>query len=368
MLTVDQLDVLPNPIVELYRDYEDSVIMDIARRLGKMPMTATAAWQMQRLTQSGLVYENALEELAKLTGKSEQELRALFAKAGVKAIKFDDSVYIKAGLNPLPLSLSPAMVDVLAAGLRKTNAVMRNMTMTTAISGQNTFINAADLAYMQVSSGSMSYDQAIRSAVKNVASQGLSVVNYTGKQDQLDVAMRRTVLTGVGQTVGNLTMARADDMGCDLVQTSAHAGSRPEHEEWQGKVFSRSGTNPKYPDFVSSTDYGSITGLMGINCRHTFFPFFEGISENAYTEADRENLANKTTTYNGKEMSQYDASEIQRGIERKIRYWKRQAGALDAAGLDNAEEAAKIKEWQAQMRDFIKQTRLDRQRVREQVV
>jgi hypothetical protein len=107
---------------------------------------------------------------------------------------------------------------------------------------------------------------------------------------------------------------------------------------------------------------------MGINCRHTFFPFFEGISENAYSEETlTEDYNDQTVTLDGQEVSQYQASQVQRGIERKIREWKREAGALEAAGLENASEVAKVKEWQAQMRDFIKQTKLQRQRVREQI-
>jgi hypothetical protein len=284
-------------------------------------------------------------------------------------MRFDDSIYQAAGLNPLPLNLSPAMAQVLAAGLRKTNGLIRNLTMTTAINAQHSFIQAADLAYMQVASGAMSYDQAIRAAVQDVAEKGLSIINYaSGRKEQLDVAMRRMVLTGVSQTTGNLQMARADDMGVDLVQTSAHIGARPAHQAWQGKIFSRSGTSKQYPDFVLSTGYGTGAGLMGWNCRHSFYPFFEGISENAYSQAELDSYADKTVTYNGKEIPIYDATQMQRGIERKIRLWKRKEGALDAGGFDNEAETAKMKEWQSRMRDFIKQTGLQRQNVREQVV
>jgi|ERR1035437_627754 hypothetical protein len=368
MLTATAFDQIATPITDLYEQYNQSVINDIARRLAKLDMTNTAAWQMQRLTESGKVYEQALKELAKVTGKSEAELRAAFEKAGVKSMKFDDSIYRAAGLSPTPLNLSPAMLNVLMAGLRKTNGVMRNLTMTTAISGQQVFVNAADLAYMQVSNGAMSYDQAIRAAVKQVAQNGLSTIQYGGKTDQLDVSMRRTVLTGVAQTTGGLQMARADELNVDLVQTSAHAGSRPEHELWQGQVFSRSGTSTKYPDFVSSTDYGSITGLCGINCRHSFAPWFEGLSENAYSQESLNNdYNNQTVTYQGKEISQYSASQIQRSYERAVRDWKRQSSALESAGLDNSAEAAKVRDYQAKLRDFVRQTKLVRQPVREQV-
>jgi hypothetical protein len=371
MLTSDQLDSLTEPIVNLYTEYESTIINDIARRLSKMSIDS-AAWQMQRLTESGSVYKNAIKELAKLTGKSEEELLNTFQKAGVKAINFDDKIYKAAGMKPLPLNLSPAMLQALMAGLKKTKGILSNLTMTTAINAQNSFIKAADMAYMQVSTGAMSYDQAIRAAIKKSASEGLSTIDYlSGHVDKLDVAMRRTVLTGVSQTSGELQTTRAEEMGVDLVQTSAHIGARNKgtgpanHESWQGRIFSRSGKHSKYPDFVTVTGYGTGEGLCGWNCRHSFYPFFEGISENAYSQEDRKSIANKKVNLGGDKVSVYDATQYQRAIERKIRFWKRQADALEAAKLTKFTEIAKVKEWQARMREFIKQTKLDRQPVRE---
>ena len=374
MLTADQFDTLTDPIVALYNEYETSIITDIARRLGNLDFSS-AAWQVQRLTESGALYKDVLSQLAKQTGKSEATLREIFKKAGVKAIAFDDKIYKAAGLNPIPLNLSPAMLKALTAGLSKTNGILSNLTMTTAISAQKAFIGAADMAYLQVSTGAMSYDQAIRMAVKKMAADGLSVVDYaSGHQDKIDVAMRRTVLTGVGQTAAELQMQRAEEMGSDLVQVSAHVGARntgtgPEnHESWQGKVFSRSGKSKKYPDFEKVTGYGTGEGLGGWNCRHSFFPFFEGLSENAYSRDDLKEMKKETVTYNDKEMSNYDGTQYQRAIERKIRFWKRQAAALDAAKIESTRENAKVKEWQAIMRDFINQTGLDRQRIRETII
>ncbi len=365
MLTADQLDIVANPIIELYEQFAQTVINDIARRLVKLKLTDAAAWQMQRLIESGMVYENAIRELAKATGQSEATLRKVFQRAGVQALRFDDAIYRAAGLKPLPLNLSPAMAQVLAAGLRKTGGLIQNLTMTTALSGQQAFIKAADLAYMQVSSGAFDYNTAIRAAVKSVAGQGLSVVQYGAHEDKLDVAMRRAVLTGVSQTTGELQTARASELGVDLVQTSAHIGARPTHQVWQGRIFSRSGKSSKYPDFVQSTGYGTGEGLMGWNCRHSFYPYFPGISANAYSEATRSSYENKRVTYRDTQLTVYEASQIQRAIERKIREWKRQRDALDAAGLDSALEAAKVSEWQERMRDLLAQTGMDRQYVRE---
>jgi len=268
LLTSDQLDALTVPITELYDEYMQTVIDDIARRLVKMGApTATAAWQLQRVIESGKVYEQALRELSRMTGQSEQVLKETFERAGVQSLQFDDSIYKAAGLNPLPLNLSPAMAQTLRAGIEKTAGLIDNLTKTTALAAQQSFIRAASIAELQVTSGAFSYDQAIRAAIKNVAGQGLTTVAYaSGHVDQLDVAVRRAVLTGVSQTTGQLQWRRADEMGQDLVETSAHIGARPSHQEWQGQVFSRSGRDKRYPDFVTATGYGTVTGLGGANC------------------------------------------------------------------------------------------------------
>jgi hypothetical protein len=365
MLTASQFDQLLTPILELFDDFTQSVLNDIARRLVKAGgITATAAWQMMRLLESGLVYTDALDMLAMLTGKSQVVLKMIFDKAGVETMTFDNTIYKVAGLRPLPIPLSPAMQSVLLAGLRKTAGEVYNLVLTTAIDGQNAFIDALDTAYMQVVHGTMGYDQAIKAAIKHTAREGLRVIDFRGHKDQIDVAVRRAVLTGVAQTTGNLQMYGAMESGIDLVQTSAHIGARPSHEVWQGKVFSVFGKTPGYPLF-SETGYGTIGGLCGINCRHSFYPFYKGISENAYKQATLHEYAEKKVMFNGKEGSVYEATQHQRAIEREIRKTKREAIALGEAGIDNTEEVMKIHTLQADMRDFIGQTGLNRQSVRE---
>jgi hypothetical protein len=374
MLTSDQFDTLTNPIMDLYAEFETSVIQDIARRLVNLDF-ASAGWQAQRLTESGALYRDVLKKLSRLTGLSEKQIAETLKAAGVRAIKFDDAIYKAAGLKPLPLNLSPAMLQTLIAGINKTNGIIENLTRTTAITAQQAFIRASNLAYLQVSTGAMDYNSALRHAVKKVAAEGLQVIDYaSGHTDQLDVAMRRNILTGVAQTANQLQITRADEMGTDLVGVSAHVGARNtgtgpmNHESWQGRIYSRSGNHPKYKPFVETTGYGTGPGLGGWNCRHSFYPFFEGISENAYKAEELKSFANQTVKYQDKTIDVYAATQYQRAIERKIRYWKRQASALNAAGLENVSELAKVKLWQGRMRDFIRQTKLDRQYAREAVL
>ena len=263
------------------------------------------------------------------------------------------------------MNQSPSMLQILNETLTKTNKILNNLTLTSAVQSQRTFIDAVDLAYMQVSSGAMSYQQAIKNAIQKIAHNGAYVRFPSGHIDKLDVAVRRSVLTGVNQSGLMLQYQRALDMGSDLVETTAHAGARPDHIDWQGQIFSLSGKHKSYPDFVDSTRFGYGDGLGGWNCRHGFYPFFEGISERAYSDKQLRELNEASVFYNGHEIPMYEATQIQRSIERNIRDCKREQSALESAGLDPSGAKAKVKEWQAKQRSFIEQTGLQRDYFRE---
>lgn len=94
-------------------------------------------------------------------------------------------------------------------------------------------------------------------------------------------------------------------MGCEFVEVTAHSDARPSHAVWQSNVFHISGAvtvdDVHYPDFVTTTGYGTGTGLCSWNCRHNFFPFFPSLSKRAYTEAILEQLDTKEISYQGKD-------------------------------------------------------------------
>lgn len=364
MLSPEFYDTISKPLVELYERFETSVIEDIARHLSKMDY-ASAAWQVQRLNESAMLYDEILDRVAEISSISKEEVANILEKAGAKSVTFSDKIYKEAGLNPLPFNLSPAMARVLKIAIDRTNGTITNIVNTTAIAGQEAFISAADLAYMQVSTGTMSYTEAMREAVKKLSMDGLNTIQYAKKGDNVDVAVRRAILSSVGDTAAELQLERAKEMGCDLVQMSAHIGARPTHQLWQGKVFSISGTSADYPPFVESTGYGTITGFAGVNCRHSCYPFFGGISERIYKDEELKSYEKETVKYNGEELSFYEATQKQREIERNIRQWKRQASLLEQLGIDNTHELAKVREWQGRMREFTDQTGLIRQRERE---
>lgn len=369
MLTPAYLDKLPSRVVQLYAGVEIRILEDMARRIAKMEqLTETAQWQAWRLEQIGAEREFIRYRLQRLTGKTQGELNALFQQAGEEALYFDDKIYRAAGLSPTALAQNKTLQQIIAAGLRKTNQLFENLTSTTANTATRQFESALDDAYMDVVSGAFSYQEAVTRAIKSLSRNGINAIQYpTGHVDHLDVAVRRAVLTGVNQTAAEVQLARMDEMGCDLVETTAHAGARPSHALWQGRVFSRSGRSRRYPDFVSSTGYGSGPGLCGWNCRHSFFPFFEGLSERAYSRQGLAQLKQQNVSYNGKQYTEYDASQLQRAMERQIRRWKREYLALDAAGQDTAQASARLAYWRGRQKDFSRQTGLRQDSFRSRV-
>ena len=189
---------------------------------------------------------------------------------------------------------------------------------------------------MQVNSGVLNSNEAIKQAVKKLADSGLRTIDYeNGWSNRVDVAVRRAVVTGSNQMCHKMTELTMDELGAEYVETTAHAGARPDHQEWQGQVFcyKGKGKSDKYPDFVEKTRYGYGDGLGGYNCRHSFYPFFPGISKRAYSEEHLNNIDPEPFEYDGKTYTYYEALQRQRKLETSIRQKKRELITYNAAGL-----------------------------------
>ena len=374
MLRPKDIERLPAAMVELYSQVEMDALVYMAERIKAVEDFIPASqWQYQKLIEMGNYHSYIVKALASLTGKTETEIKRLIRNAGQKALRFDDAVYRRAGLDPPPLAASPAIQEVMAAGLENTMGLFDNLTRTTANTSTRQFERTLDRAWLQVSTGAFSHQEATRMAIKELGGKGLASIEYpSGHVDSLDVAVRRAVLTGVNQTALKMQERQAEELGCDLVEVTAHAGARTgvgvaDHAGWQGKVYSRSGTHSKYPSLVEKTGYGTGQGLGGWNCRHSMFPFFEGLSEPSYTEAELAELNAPKYEYNGKKLTEEEANSRQRYIERQIRRWRREKAAMKAAGLDPPQAASKLRQWQATQKDFLAQTGLKRQYDRERV-
>lgn len=366
MLSPAYLASCPDALVRLFAQVEQDILVDMARRLATYDYyIPSAQHQHQKLRAMGLMEEEIEAELAKLLNKAPDEIRRIMQDAVSDAIDNDAKIYAAAGMGPIDPVAMAGIRDIIRAGYDQTGGLFTNLTRTTAHTATLQFEDALDRAWLQISSGGFDYNTAIRRAIGDLSEQSVHAIKYpSGHKDRIEVAVRRAIVTGVNQTAGLACEHLMDELGVELVEVTAHSGARPEHAEWQGKVYSRKGRTRHYKNLVDATGYGTGGGLKGWNCSHDFFPYFEG-APRAYTAAQLREMNAKKITYNGEKMTEYDALQKQRAIERAIRRWKRELAACEAAKQPTDHAKAKISEWNAKMRDFNRQTGLKRDRTRE---
>lgn len=363
-------------ILALYQQLEDDIVASMTKRMLKMgKVSESTKYEAEILQAAGIVYQDILELIAQRTDTTKQHVKALFEDAGVQTLSIDNQIYRKKGILPVDIRQDASLLQILEAGYKKTLGMMKNLVSTTANLAQTAFISACDRAYMQVSSGAFSYQQAIRQAVKSFGDTGAMVQYPSGHRDRMDVAVRRAVLTGVGQTSASVALQHAKNSDCKFMELTAHSGARPEHAAWQGQLVSLDGKNVgKIIDGlrVFSLDqigYSTGAGFKGWNCRHNWHPYYVGLSTPNYTPEQLQALDAKNIEYNGKLYSEYEISQMQRAAERKVRALKRQVIASQTA-LENApddltraelqtdytQNAVKLKQARKALQEFCKQT------------
>lgn len=362
--TPELLDALPEEMAELFRGLELTLLEEIASRL-------KAAGQLNEVTVQGIralrAHGISLDEIEKAiretTGISEQKLKELLDDVVER-----NQAYYSDLITLADVTRPETLVDVLTidAIRRQTEDTFRNITRSmgflvdagrTMLPPAKAYQWALNSAELQIQSSAISYNQAIRNSVKELADSGLKTVEYeSGHVDQIDVACRRAVMTAVGQINEQYNIQSLEYLETDLVEVSAHAGARntgvgfQNHEAWQGRIYRwkkytrqfPNASSGNYKDFEETCGLGDVQGIHGANCRHWYSPFIEGVMEPTYSEKQLEDLkADKhITEYEGKKYDRYAATQVQRRIETSIRHWKRRKAA---ATNKQDEQAATIR-------------------------
>lgn len=383
------LDTLPEELAELYRSLESQLLDEICSRLNLADQLNEVTVQAMRALRSHGISQQEIERaIRQTTNISEKKLKQLLDDVVERNQRYYSEMIDITGVTAPESLVSASDIDAIRL---QTEETFRNLTRSmgflvdngrTMLAPARAYQWALDSAEMQVMSGAISYNQAIRNAVKQLADSGIRVADYeSGHRDQIDVTARRAVMTGVNQICQKYAEQSMDYLETDLVEVSAHLGARntgtgPEnHESWQGLVL-RWSEKPRtstrnYPDFVKTTGFGTGPGLGGWNCRHHYSPFVEGVMEPTYSKAELETMKgeNRKFTFEGKEYDGYTATQTQRQIERTIRKLKREQTAFKTAGLTDNYQAvtARIRRLNAEYKAFSEAAGLPLQRERMKV-
>ena len=389
--TPELLDALPEELAELFRGLEDALLDEICSRLAlKDQLNEVTVQAIRALRLHGIDTKDVEKAIQKTSGISEKKLNKLFDDVIARNQKYYTDVIDMAGLTqPEMLVDAPVIAAIRAQTLDEFHNITASMGFLvdngrTMLRPAKAYQWALDSAALQIQTGAVSYNQAIKPAVQQLAKSGIKTVNYeSGHVDQIDVAVRRAVMTGVNQICDQYTKQSAEYLQTRYFEISAHSGARDKpghspwssHKDWQGKVYYQSESGEPdplglYDDLVETTGYGYVDGLTGANCRHHKYPFVPGVSERTYTDEQLEHIDDGLgCTFDGKTYTAYEATQMQRRIERQIRAQKKLRNAYKEAGLSEDATAAniKIRRLNAEYSRFSKAAGLPEQRGRTKV-
>lgn len=342
MLTPEYIAKLPEQMAYYYQLLEDEALRDIIRAVNRSAtLTDTAELRIKALLEMGYDIRELDRHVGERVNIGNKELSKLIHEAGLQSYANDVKAYSIGGKLLRKFAENNRVLNVVKAAQKSGVLEFTNLTKTMGIA--DNFRETVSQATIEVVSGGYSGEAVVKKTINKLSSEGVLHVNYpdSNRRYTIDAAVRMTVRSTVNRLSAEMGLINAEDMEQDLMELTAHMGARPSHADWQGELVSLSGRS----GYLDTTDigYGDPGGFMGVNCRHNWYPFFEGISKRAYSEEQLENIDPEPFNYNGKEYTYYDATQRQRALERQARATKRELVMYDEIGAEEDFTTASIK-------------------------
>lgn len=359
MLTPEYLESIEfNEVVKLYNKLNIEITADIIQRISGMDdITSTTKDELKILIQTNGtdVFNSTLEKTSLLTTERKKQLKSLFEKMIQEDMQDYKELY---DYRNKTFKLSESQYKILNHGLKSTEQILKNLTNTIAFQSQQMYVNVVNQAYMQVASGVFDYSTVIKNAVQKLANDGITLKDKLGRNVQLEVAVRRNVMTGIQQTANNVNRDVEEYLGCNGYEVTAHLGARPTHAEAQGKQYAINETDARKYKIGLWKDVKELWNEY--NCRHTYFGIILGVSEPKCKEDELKEYKDATIKLEGKEIPHYEAIQKQRKLENTIRKEKRAVQILEKAGEDSTAARIKLIKAQKNLNEFCKETGLEK--------
>lgn len=354
---------MANKIAAHYVELEERIIQDIVRRIVKTgEVTSTADWQINRLKIIGYSSEDIEKMLKTTLNKSYPEMFELYDKVINWEYVRNKDLYEQVNAEYIPFEknkhLNQAINGIAQQSLEDLENITRSLGFYLDINGKKTmtplsqvYTEHLDRACFDIVSGAFDYNSVLRRTVTQLTNSGLRTIDYaSGWHNRVDVAARRAVMTGLSQITGKIIDYNAKKLGTEYFEVAWHAGARPTHAVWQGKVWTKE-------QLVSVCGLGTVTGLLGANCYHEYYPFFPGISERNWTDQwleEKNQEENKPKEFQGKEYTVYEAKQRQRQMETAMRAQREKVRALQGGKADQDEILAHKMKYQGQLNEYAR--------------
>lgn len=389
-MTPQEIENISYPIEQIYERMTDELLLNIAKHLNSPTWTWTALHEIETLGTMGQLTEENIKIINKYVQMIPEDVKKAMNDSRLIALQEIEEKLKKAAANGFlvepvtdsTVEITKAFSDQALSQLNLVNQTMLDSSLQAYQNGvhelrqgMRSITNLADLGFSQSEidlaagqtiEGTETRISALRKTLRRLNQNGITgFVDKAGRSWSAEAYVNMDIRTTVHNTYIQSIKSRQEDYGSDVFQVSSHAGARPLCYPYQGKLYSWSqmggfitlGDGKRYKfESISATSYGKPAGLFGINCGHVPYPMIPGVSE----KVDEKIPPKKE---NDKE---YEESQEQRSLERKIRYYKREIQMLGNLATD--EDRQKLKNAQADMRQFIADTGRTRRYDREQIV
>lgn len=379
-MTQGEIEALSREIERNARNLEIDIMLDIVRRIKsnldiEQSMTSSADYQIQLLRKMGYSDEFLKNEIKSYLKFSDEEIDRIYNQTSENLYKEYEDAFDAIGKKQTPFGKHPEIQPVVKAAIEQSKNTFQNITgsmgFTKNVNGKRQFMDTAkfyqrslDEAVLGVATGAFSYDTVLKRIIKDMTRSGLRTVEYaSGRTYRVDSACRTALMTGFRQIVGRMNEQVAAELDTDTYEVTYHIGARPEHQAWQGKVYS-------YKDLESVCGLGTVTGLCGANCYHWYDVFIPGVSVRNYTDEELREMIdeeNEKTSYDGKEYTTYEALQRQRKLELTMRVYRQDIKLMKEGGVSELEimgAKARYKKTMDEYAKFSKVMKLPEQRDR----
>ena len=312
---------------------------------------------MHRLQQMAIMGNNIDEinlYLSQQTGLALQDIYKLYDRSAGEIYKDVAYLYKARKIAQIPFSKNTAIQNYIASVKNLTQNTFLNMARTTVIS--QSYRDVIDLAIDTVATGIDDYQSVMRRMLIDKAQNGARVKYASGRTRRLDSAARMNILEGVRQINYGVRLEAGKQYGADGVEIDAHGLCAEDHLPYQGRQYSLS----KYHSINDSLKrhFGTC------NCQHGISYIILGISPPTYDDKELQRIKDYSTEkikVGNKEITRYEASQVMRNLETKMRYKQEQIIALQKAGKDAEEQKKQLKRLKQSYGYTSKQSNLRRQ-------
>ncbi len=343
------LEVFENRFDELNRKILVELANDMKKFKGLIP---SQAYKLKQQLKNGRTVERIINELEKASNLTNEDIKTILEITANDNIDFANTYYKYRDLPTIDYSTSSYFKGIVNSVARTTQNEFKNLSRTTAFKllddNKNPVYLPIEKAYGEVidrcvlaaQTGQMSYGEAIYDTINQLSSSGIKKIYYSndGKRAyarRLDSSIRMNVLDGVRQLNMELQNRFDEDLGFDGKEITAHVPCAIDHQDIQGRQFS----NEDYEELNNKLNRPIGT----LNCTHFTFNIILGVSKPRYTNEELERMkkeSNKKTEFQGKEYTKYEATQVQRKLETKLRDLKYKRDMLKI--VDEPEQLTKV--------------------------